>query len=412
MAGAEDTISQSKLISSDDGLRQRLRRLHVVQNPTKTNINGLLAALSAFGWLKDEGNGRYSLSADGVPIARDSVHNPTAFRRKLAVKLHERYVVPGWFVARLYDLNPAGQGQVVLPAPRKSGKTERRPWAEKQWPTEFGQIVVESAEAANRVFPGSFDVDLSLWLKVVRASWEELGEKQPPGGRKGTLPNRTNTATFSPRERLFHAMREASVHLLFSGWSPSTSQCEFPTIQHPMPPRAFQVWCPRLDELDFIFYTDYHPDVAGRIIVPCGAFRKQAPTPPFEELPAIRDPSARSLWLFQPGWDNVAQEFLDVLQHSYRRVSRRAGAIYVSLLNVRDEVCRQLRLSSRRFDILLEAAYRQSIGEKTSYKTMLSISLESDFRPEQLGAVGRNRRPVYINSVPHSLISLASIRTP
>jgi hypothetical protein len=40
----------------------------------------------------------------------------------------------------------------------------------------------------------------------------------------------------------------------------------------------------------------------------------------------------------------------------------------------------------------------------------ISISLETDITDEQKGAVGLNRRPVYINAVPHSLIAMAVVR--
>jgi hypothetical protein len=84
--------------------------------------------------------------------------------------------------------------------------------------------------------------------------------------------------------------------------------------------------------------------------------------------------------------------------------------MYVSLLNVRDEVCRQLRLSAHRFDSLLEIACRTTVRSGVTAHDSVSISLESDITSEQKGAVGLNRRPVYINNVPHSLIAIASCR--
>ena len=61
---------------------------------------------------------------------------------------------------------------------------------------------------------------------------------------------------------------------------------------------------------------------------------------------------------------------------TYQRYSRKAGALYVSLLDVRDEVCRQLKLSSILFDTFIEAEYRESIQEKSRLKN-LTTSLES-----------------------------------
>jgi hypothetical protein len=410
VASAEESISAAKLISTDEGLRQRLRRLHVVQNPTKTNITALLAALEAFGWLNRESIDQFKLTLQGDIAARESLQDPISFRRRLAAKLHQRYVVPGWFVARLHALNPSDQGAIVLPAPPKFAKTERRAWSNKDWPTEFNAIVVSSADRANTVFPGSFNADRAEWLDAVVEAWDRLAAVRPPLAKRDSQAKGELAATFSPRERLFHAMREAAVNLLFSAVSPQYGVREFPTSQPPIPPRAFQVWCPRLDELEFIFYTDYHPEISGRVIVPCGAFRDQATAPPFEALPEIIDPERRNLWLFQPRWQDIGQDFVEVLQSSYQRTAKKVGALYVSLLNVRDEVCRQLRLSSRLFDSLLQSAYRQTIKENSAFDTPISISLESDIRHDQWGAVGLNRRPVYVNNIPHSLISIGKAR--
>ena len=124
VASREPSISAAKLMSPDQGLRQRMRRLHLVQFPTKTNINALVRALQAFGWLSEEpgARGKYALTQEGQGVAHDSESDPRHFRRLLAGKLHERYVVPGWFVARLHALNPKGQGEVVPPGSSESGE--------------------------------------------------------------------------------------------------------------------------------------------------------------------------------------------------------------------------------------------------------------------------------------------------
>jgi DNA-binding PadR family transcriptional regulator len=410
---SKEPISAAKLMSQDQGLRQRMRRLHLVQVPSKTNINGLVNALEAFGLLfeKSGSRGSYQLTEEGKKAAQESVSKPREFRRLLATKLQKRYVVPGWFVARLHSLNPQGQGEVLLPAPPKTAKAERRAWNNNDWPTEYDEMTIVASERANEIFPGSFPVPVDEWLFKVRQSWKQLGSGDPPlAGKKGSAIQKDKKATFAPRERLVHAMREAAVKLLFDIWDHQNFTKDFTTSKTPMSSRAFSVWCPRLDELEFIFYTDYHLSVTGRLIVPCGAFRFHAKSPPFELLNEVCDPQERSLWLYQPRWEDIGEQFLVVLQDTYRRISKQVGAMYVSLLDVRDEVCRQLRLSSNRFDYLIEIAYRETVRSSVSLSKSITISLESDITSGQKGAVGLNRRPVYINNIPHSLIALATTR--
>lgn len=414
VASREAPISAAKLMSSDQGLRQRMRRLHLVQFPTKTNIAALLHALETFGWLSEDGanRGQYTLTTEGHRVAEESASDPTGFRRQLAAKLHERYIIPGWFVARLHALNPNGQGEVVLPAPPKSKGTERRLWNRTEWPNEYDNIVIGSAERANEVFPGSFPISMDRWMPEVRRRWLRLGGGRPPVARRRKRKARQKReTTFGTRERLVHAMREAAVYLMFGVREFGRRLPDFRTEKPPIPPRGFRVWCPRLDELEFIFYTDYHPAVPGRLLVPCGAFRRSAQSPPFEPLETIKDPYQRCLWLYQPRWEDIQGQFIRVLQETYRRFSTQSGSMYVSLLNVRDEVCRQLRLSSNLFDSLLQIAYQETLRSSMASRKTISISLESDITPEQQGAVGLNRRPVYIHNVPHSLIAIATTRS-
>ena len=218
---------------------------------------------------------------------------------------------------------------------------------------------------------------------------------------------------YAPRGRLSQAIREASVDLLFSAYRPlrqfpmPIELCDFRSGKHPIPPRAFRAWCPRLDALEFVFYTDWHPLISGRLIFPCASFREAGDAPPFEVLSRIRDPAGRSLFLYQPTWEYMKERFMRVLLDCYGRLSRRVGALYLSLLDIRDEVCRQLRLSSIVFDNLLETAYEELVREDITIGERVSISLESDIRPEQRSGYGMLRRPVYIGGVPHSLIAIS-----
>lgn len=426
----EGRVSLERLTSESEGLRKTLRGLWVVEKPTKTTIGGLLSAMKSFGWIEEIRPSYFGLTNDGVDTFRVSRRDEKLFRRLLAAKMHRRYVIPGWIVSRLLALNPSGQGEIVLPSPPKDWQPQQLAWENHEWNEELESQARKAAETANRVFPGSFPVDVERWIDQVSDSWEKLGNqaRRKVSKRRKTEDapiDKPDVSTYAPRGRLSQAMRESSVDLMFSAWVPvpefstprSTPRSqlnlqilEFSSGKHPIPARAFRAWCPRLDALELVFYTDWHPLISGRLIFPCGGFKTNADTPPFEIVPGISDPSGRPFYLHQPTWEYIDDEFLGVLLETYSRLSKRIGALYLSLLDVRDEVCRQLRLSSIIFDRLIETAYDEIIRENVSFKEIVSISLESDIRPEQRTAQGMLRRPVYVKGVPHSLIAISRRR--
>ena len=414
IAAKEGSISLEKLMSESEGLRNILRRLLVIEKPKMTTIKGLLSAMKNFAWLEEARQGTLKLTHDGFEAYRLSSQDKKYFRRLLLKKMYDRYVIPGWIVHRLMALNRKGQGEIVLPSPLKDWQPVSRKWEDHSWTQDLEYQVLRASEIANRFFPGSFPVKEMMWVDHVRSRWDKLSARSRRRVSKSKLDKEQKPTinTYSPRDRLSQAMREAAIELLFSAYYPiegfplSFQLLEFRSEKLPVPPRAFRAWCPRLDALELLFYTDWHPLVSGRLLFPCGAFREKALTPPFEIVQGVKDPNGRSLYLNQPSWEYVRQQFISVLLDTYGRNSTRVGALYLSLLDVRDEVCRQLRLSSTLFDTLLETAYDEVFRESISIGTIVSISLESDIRQEQRTGYGMLRRPVYIRGVPHSLIAI------
>ena len=414
----EGRVSLSKLNSESTGLSKRLQNLWIVDKPKPTTMKGILSAMKGFNWLVETNPGEYELSKEGLEIYQIS-SNKHIFRRKLIAKMYERYTTPGWLVSRLIKLNPKDQGLIILPSPLKKWMPDLVPWENYAWTSEYANEVVNSVKKARMVFPGSFPVDDADWVEQVKHNWNQLssGVRRRVAKIKAgqQVKEKPGVKFFSPRERLTQAMRDASVDLLFSPWSTvNKSYSGFRVLEvgsklYRLPSRSFRAWCPRLEALELIFYTDYYPSVSGRLIFPCGVFRENAPIPPFEKIEEIKDPEGRFLYLYQPEWETSRVQFVNTLLSVYSTVSRRVGSLYVSLLDVRDELCRILRLSSILFDNYLENAYRESIRGDISILKKISISIESDIRPEQTSAYGLLRRPVYVDNIPESLIAISHV---
>lgn len=386
-------------------LRQRTQGLVLVEEQSNRVAKDLVRELFEFGWLERNGSGQsadkdlYTLAPDGAEMLSLSSQ---AFYRHLAIKMQERYTMPGWFVARIWKINPEGQGEVILPSPLRDWRPGSRPWEEKEWTDDLRIQVLKASRAANLVSPGSFPIDNDTWVQAVSKAWAHLGTWKQK--RKGDASGE-RVRTFSPRNRLTLAMRTAAVELLFGITPPGRKEPDIWSNwrdKSPLLPRTFRVWCPRLADLELIFYSDRHPNVVGRLIFPTSIFRSDAPHPPFTKVEKIQDPDSKPLWLYQPDWRDQNEQFLQSLVQTHRLISRRVGTLYISLLDVRDEVCRQLRLSSSRFDMFLAQAFRESLRPQSAQ----SISIETDIREDQRSGSGLARRPVWIDGVPYSLIAI------
>jgi hypothetical protein len=407
LAQEQGTVTASYLQRE---LRQRLLGLLLVKQQSPRAVQDLIRELRQFGWLEPlDGSGRplasapHMLTEAGSKALTLSKSHPHAFHRRLAVAMHQLYVIPGWFVARLWQINSDGQGEVILPIPLPGWRPRSRGWAEWEWNNELEEQTLAVLHQAQRASTTAFPVAESDWLLAVEQAWERLSTLKPRGLQ--TNKTREPAARYRPRRRLTQAMREAAVGLLFGSVPYGSDKPDFSSQRPPLYPRTFMAWCPRLEVLEMIFYTDWHPQVPGRLLFPTAVFRSEAPESRFELLTQIVHANDTSLWLHQPQWEELREEFCQTLVAVHQHISARVNSLYISLLDVRDEVCRQLRLSAAKFDEFLTLALDESLYSKLP----LSISVETDIREEQRSGSGLLRRPVYIRDVPHALIALARL---
>ncbi len=395
LAESEGTITQSTLTSDEKGLGQRLRGLLLVQRVTPTTAGDLITELQAYEWIQrqDTFPRSYSLTPDGVAAAQIAKTDRHGFRRLLLMKMQQRFVVPGWFVDRLHTINPHG-GDVVLPGPRPGWRPAVCQLADDKWRESLESEVAISHEHNTATIDNAFPVPLDRWIREVKREWADF------------KITRSKSTTYAPRGRLARAMRRAAIQLLFNNKPFGCSYHTSDQSMHPVPPRSFQSWCPLLDALELIGYTDAHPDIMGRLIFPCAAFRRTVNAEEFERT-EIRSPDAKVLVINQPKWsENMAGVFNNTLWNVYSRFAKKVRTRYISVQDVRDEVCRQLRLSSLLFDTFLEKTVRHTATRKDETGGIM-IALESDLQPKQQTGSGLLRRPVYMDGIAHSLISVS-----
>jgi hypothetical protein len=391
-------------------LKKRMFKMRLIEEQKERTMERLLRELRFFKWLepKQEISGKrtiglHLITSEGQYALKLSMSDQRAFRRLLTEKMQQVYTIPGWFIDRLWKINPEGQGEVILPDPPDEWRPKSWKWDDIAWNEILLEQTLAAVQRARNASPHAFPIHEDDWVDEVQKTWDRLSSLKPR--RSG---NQDPPASYRPRSRLSLAMREASVRLMFNRVPYGEQNADFPGHRPPVYLRTFNGWCPRLESLEMIFYTDWHPLVSGRLLFPTSVFRSNAPEDQFEPLSWITRPDRKTLHLYQPTWQFIRSTFLTTLIAVYQYQSIQSGTLYVSLLNIRDEVCRQLRLSSICFDDFL----KQAVQELPTNDFSWSIAVETDIREEQRSGFAQLRRPVYLDLVPHTLIALARLSPP
>lgn len=414
LASQHEYITTRYLIEE---LAQRVKGLLPVERQSSRGMKDLIRECKGFGWLRPIYQGvkpidaaRYRITPEGEKASKLFHENERHFLRRLTAKMQGLYVIPGWFVYRLWTINPKGQGEVIIPAPHRDWSTRSREWEDNVWTNELSEQSERSLNIAKTVCTGAFPIEAQEWIGKVRKAWDRLSNlkqrkvAKPP--LKKLAEEKGRMKTYKPRLRLAMAMREAAVKHLFSNKPPNCPDSDFNQRKDPLAPRTYMAWCPRLEALEFIFYTDVHPSVPGRLIFPTSVFREDTPTKSFERLDDISSPDGKRLCLHRPSWEVMRERFSKTLVQEHQNAYTRGGSLYVPLLDLRDEVCRQLRLSAASFDDFMERALRESLKPESK----LSVSVETDIREDQRSAHRLIRRPVLLGGTPHSLIAITEIQ--
>lgn len=375
---------------------ERIKGLIVVNTISKRTCDDLIRELLYFEFLKrNKIDNIYSITDEGNFYLELLAHAPQSAKDLLLKKTQEVFITPGWFINRLWELNPKGQGQIVIPTPVRSsiGKLSSRVWDDYQWNPQVDTATEETYKQIKKSLPTSFPIDYEVWRKKVKMEYERLGTLKPK--------TRKRTPHFSSRKRLSLAMQNVSVKYFFSKVNPLTDELELPDNKRSdMTHRAFMIWCPRLEYFNLLVYTDYLDAIPGRLVYPISKFKEVKTYQGFCEIPFVGNPKCQHLYMYHPSWEQIRNTFITVLYNVYQRLYREQWIIYVSIQDIRDEVCRQLRFSPADFEDFLSRSYQCSLKREIEY----SISLETDLRLDM--KVQLNRRGVIVDNKMYTLIAI------
>jgi len=385
----------------------RVKGLKLIKHLSQSGIEKIIGELKAFNWIvpdrpsieKSEYS-MYRLTNEGRKALELFRFDNRSFLNLLIFKMYKEYTIPVWFIDRLWKLNPEGQGQVVIPSPIKEWNPESKHIEDHPWTNELTVQVLLSYKKIQKLSPNSFNIPEHIWLEHVQYAWERLSKLK----RRKDFSDTALRNSYAPRKRLSIAMKEAAINILFNNEIPNSGQRDFNNFDKPLSSRAYMAWCPRLEELELIFYTDYNSAIPGRIIVPVCVFTSNESSNNYEYISDITNLEGKLLALHRPRWIDFRRKFMTILYRVYQENYLKTKSLYVSIQNVRDEVCRRLRLSSSCFEDFLSNVIKESLEGTIT----LTISIETDVREDQRKGTQLERKPVRLNGKFTSLIAITN----
>lgn len=386
--------------SIDDVVEQlphRVKGLLYVESFKRRAYQDLVRELVLYNFIEKISSSSFKITEEGVRILQVYKSNSSKALLLLLYKMQLIFVTPAWLINRLWELNPKGQGQIVIPTPIKDWKSKPRLWNDHLWTRELENISRETYDRINAVLPHSFPIAVEKWISELKTEYERAGTLKP---RRSISSEDIKKVYYNPRARLSMAMKNVAVRMLFSRLNPLTNEYDFSNIRAQLTHRSFSVWCPRLEEFGLLMYTDYKPEIPGRLVFPTCVFKQADVYLNYECVEMLKNPQGEMLYIYSPSWDKIQSLFVHTLRDTYDYFYNIQRIIYISLQDIRDEVCRMLRINSKLFDYFLKRTYEDSLKKSLP----ISISLETDLRQDM--KVQLNRRGVYINGILYTLIAI------
>ncbi len=167
--------------------------------------------------------------------------------------------------------------------------------------------------------------------------------------------------------------------------------------------QAFEIWIYRAKQLGILNTTPFYPDFLGQIIYPVSIITQKKLANSINYKCVLNYNNKKFLYKREVQWQTIENEFFNELWNVYSELKKRNRINFLSLHNIKEIVCYNLKISYEQFSEFLSEAYDKSLNGNTSY----TISLEADKLPEETNAIYIKREPIFINGKNRNIISLS-----
>lgn len=167
--------------------------------------------------------------------------------------------------------------------------------------------------------------------------------------------------------------------------------------------QSFEVWVYRAKQLGILNTTPFYPSFYGQIIYPTSIVTGKNLENSKDYRFIYSYPDGKKLYLRHLKWNEIENTFFTELWGVYSKLKKRTRVNFLSLHNIKEIVCYNLKISYDQFAEFLNIAYEQSLKGNTSY----NISLEADNLPEETNAIYIKREPILVKGRHRNIIAIS-----
>lgn len=323
-----------------------------------------------------------SLTIDGEKLLEAYRTNKTQYKEILLQLMERKYTAFSYLLDKIYKISPKKSGLIIFPnySPNDLGFTK----------SEF--LTVETVHQYIEKYEQRIVDDIKKYInqnyEVTNETLELITELKDKGYISDKLSDEFNLKKYNAvvrKTQVFWRNRLLKFYGISSRW------------------QSFEIWIYRAKQLGILNTTPFYPDFLGQIIYPVAIITKKEFLNNTNYKLVMNYKNEKFLYKRNVQWETIENDFFNELWNVYSELKKRNRINFLSLHNIKEIVCYNLKISYEQFSEFLNIAYEKSLNGNTSY----SISLEADKLPEETNAIYIKREPIFVNGKNRNIISLS-----
>ncbi|MEX2633666.1 MAG: hypothetical protein WD267_06505 [Balneolales bacterium] len=162
---------------------------------------------------------------------------------------------------------------------------------------------------------------------------------------------------------------------------------------------AFDLWVYRAKQLEIVHATEFYPDFNGKIVYPISLIEENIKSKDFESIYHF---GKKNIYIHNPKGEVNQEKFVDYLVQTYFDLRKTYRSYFINIASLREVVCYKMKISERKFEDLLNHAYKLNLNGTLKIK----ISLEVDKLPEETKAIYLKQEPVMVEGKYRNIIAI------
>ncbi len=322
------------------------------------------------------------LTTDGSKLLAAYKNNKLQYKEILLQLMERKYNAFSYLLDKFYKISPKKSGLIIFPnySPNDLGFSK----------SEFLTIgiVCKYIKKYEQKIVDDIKKYINQNYKINNETYELIEELKSKNYISDNLQGSFNLQKYNAvvrKTQIFWRNRLLNFYGINSRW------------------QSFEIWIYRAKQLGILNTTPFYPDFLGQIIYPVSVITTKELTNKPDYRFVLNYKNKKYLYKREVQWERIENDFYNELWNVYTELKKRNRINFLSLHNIKEIVCYNLKISYEQFSEFLNKAYEKSLNSNTSY----TISLEADRLPEETNAIYIKREPIFINGKNRNIISLS-----